>query len=180
MILFQFNTCKNLHFVKLLDEKNTALDSSTHMKLLNNFRQNMIFTLTSVFNVSRLQRQKKKSNNDTKFADLFELKAILNQSLKESFPFALFCSLVLIYVGYNSEHMEVDEGKQKVDLPYRKGEAIMLGSHNKPAEKTSQRNFADKAESEFSNSRRKLNTGQMFESRGMRLVTLNCIDLTLN
>ena len=86
--------------------------------------------LTSVFKVSRLQRQKK-LNNDTKFADLFELKAIVNQSLKESFPFALFCSLVLIYVGHNSEHIEVDEGKQKVDLSYRKGEAIMLGSDNK-------------------------------------------------
>ena len=46
--------------------------------------------------------------------------------------------------------MEVDEGKQKVDLSYRKGEAVMLGSDNKPAEKTSQRNFADKAKSEFS------------------------------
>ena len=83
--------------------------------------------LTSVFNVSRLQRQKK-LNNDTKFADLFELKAILNQSLKELFPFGLFCSLVLIYVAYNSEHMEVDKGKQKVDLSYRKGEAINLGN----------------------------------------------------
>ena len=127
MILFQFNTCKNLHFIKLLDEKNTALDSITHMKLLNNFRQHMIFMSTSVFNVSRLQRQKK-LNNDTKFADLLELKAILNQSLKESFPFGLFCSLVLIYVAYNSELMEVDKGKQKVDLSYRKGEAINLGS----------------------------------------------------
>ena len=78
--------------------------------------------------------------------------------------------------------MEVDEGKRKVDLSYRKGEAIMLGSDNKPAEKTSQRNFANKAKCdyEFSNSRRKLSTGQMFESHGMRLVTLNCIDLTLN
>ena len=46
--------------------------------------------------------------------------------------------------------MEVDEGKQKVDLLYRKGEAVMLGSDNKPAEKTSQRNFADNAKSEFS------------------------------
>ena len=36
--------------------------------------------------------------------------------------------------------------------------------------KTSKRYFADKAESEFPNSRRKLSTGQMFESRGMRLV----------
>ena len=91
----------------------------------------MIFILTSVFNVSRLQRQKK-LKNDTEFA---ELKEIVNQGLKESIPFALFCSLVLIYVGYNDEHMEVDEGKQKVDLSYRKGEAIMLGS-DKPAEKT--------------------------------------------
>ena len=49
--------------------------------------------------------------------------------------------------------MEVDEGKQKVDLSYRKGEAIMLGSDNQPAEETSQRNFADKAKSEFSNYR---------------------------
>ena len=63
----------------------------------------------------------------------------------------------------------------------------MLGNDNKPAEETSQWNFADKAESEFSNSRRKLSTGQMFESRGMRvsgnlLATnlLNCTDLTLN
>ena len=58
----------------------------------------------------------------------------------------------------------------------------MPGSDNKPEEETSQRNFADKAKSdhEFSNSRRKLSTGQMFESRGIRLVTLNCIDLTLN
>ena len=55
-----------------------------------------------------------------------------------------------MYVGYNGEHMEVNEGKQKVDLSYRKGEAIMLGSDNKPAEKTSQWNFADKAKSEFS------------------------------
>ena len=149
MILFQFNTCKNLHFINLRDEKNTALDSNTHMKLLNNFRQHMIFMLTSVFNVSRLQRQKK-LKNDTKFANPFELKEIVNQSLKESFPFALFCSLALIYVGYNDEHMEVDEGKQKVDLSYRKGEAIMLGNDNKPAEKTSQRNFVDKAKSEFS------------------------------
>ena len=39
----------------------------------------------------------------------------------------------------------------------------MLGSDNKPAEKTSQRNFADK---QSLNSRRKLSTGQMFESRG--------------
>ena len=78
--------------------------------------------------MSRGFRDKKKLNNDTKFADLFELKAILNQSLKESFPFALFCSLVLIYVAYNSEHMEVDKGKQTVDLSYRKGEAINLGS----------------------------------------------------
>ena len=46
--------------------------------------------------------------------------------------------------------MEVDEGKQKVDLSYRKGEAVMLGSDNKQAEKTSQRNFPDKAKSEFS------------------------------
>ena len=46
--------------------------------------------------------------------------------------------------------MEVDEGKQKVDLSYKKGEAIMLGSDNKPAEETSQRNFADKAKFEFS------------------------------
>ena len=45
--------------------------------------------------------------------------------------------------------MEVDEGKQKIDLSYRKGEAIMLGSDNKPAEETSQWNFADKAKSEF-------------------------------
>ena len=75
----------------------------------------MIFMLTSVFIVSRLQRPKK-FKNDTKFANLFELKTIVNQSLKESFPLALFCSLVSIYVGYNSEHMEVDEGKQKVDL----------------------------------------------------------------
>ena len=75
--------------------------------------------LTSVFTVSRLQRQKK-LRNDTKFANLFELKAIVNQVLKESFPLALFCYLVLIYVGCNSEHMEVDEGKQKVDLSFRK------------------------------------------------------------
>ena len=108
MILFQFNTGKNLHFIILLDEKNAALDSNTHMKLVNNFL------------------------------------------VKESFPFALFCSLVLIYVGYNGEHMEVDEGKQKVDLSYRKGEAIMLASDNKPAEETSQRNFTDKAKFEFS------------------------------
>ena len=112
MILFQFNTCKNLHFIKLLDEKNTALDSNTHMKLLNNFRQRMIFMLTSVFNVSRLQRQKK-LKNDTKFANPFELKEIVNQNLKESFSFALFCSLVLIYVGYNGEHMEVDGANKK-------------------------------------------------------------------
>ena len=79
----------------------------------------MIFMLTSAFSVSRLQRQKK-IKNDTKSAKLFELKAIINQSLKESFPLALFCSLVLIYVGYNSEHVEVDEGKQKVYLLYRK------------------------------------------------------------
>ena len=46
--------------------------------------------------------------------------------------------------------MEVDEGKQKVDLSYRKGEAIMLGSDNKPADETSQRNFSDKAKFEFS------------------------------
>ena len=150
MILFQFNTGKNLHFIKLLlDEKNTALNSNVHMKLVNNFRQHMIFMSTSVFNVSRLQRQKK-LKNDTKFANPFELKEIVNQSLKESFPFALFCSLVLIYVGYNGEHMEVDEGNQKVDLSYRKGEAIMLGSDNKPADETSQRNFADKAKFEFS------------------------------
>ena len=98
---------KSTLYLRLLDEKNTALDSNTHMKLLNNFRQHMIFMLTSVFNVSRLQRQKK-LKNDTRFANLYELKAIANQSLKELFPFALFCSLVLIYVRYNSEHMEVD------------------------------------------------------------------------
>ena len=46
--------------------------------------------------------------------------------------------------------MAVDEGKQRVDLLYRKREAIMLGSDNKPAEKTSQRNFADKAKSDIS------------------------------
>ena len=40
----------------------------------------------------------------------------------------------------------------------------MLGSDNKPAEKTSERNFADIKQS--LNSRRKLSTGQMFESRG--------------
>ena len=79
----------------------------------------MIFMLTSVFIFSRLQRQKK-LKNDTKFAGLFELKAIVNQSLKESFLFALFCSLVLIYVGYNSKHMAVHEGKQKVDLSVQK------------------------------------------------------------
>ena len=62
----------------------------------------------------------KKIKERQKFAYHFELKAIVNQSLKESFPFALFCSLVLIYVGYYSEHTEVDEGKQKVDLSYRK------------------------------------------------------------
>ena len=78
--------------------------------------------LTSVFNVSRLQRQKK-IKEQHKIRQPFELEAIVNQNLKESFPFALFCSLVLIYVGHNSEHMEVDEGKQKVDLSYRKGEA---------------------------------------------------------
>ena len=100
--------------------------------------------------MSRGFRDKKKLKNDTKFANPFELKEIVNQSLKESFPFALFCSLVLIYVGYNGEHMEVDEGKGKVDLSYRKGEAIMLGSDNKPADETSQRNFADKAKFEFS------------------------------
>ena len=72
----------------------------------------MIFMLTSVFTVSRLQRQNK-LKNDTKFVNLFKLKAIVNQSLKELFPLALFCSLVLIYVGYNSEQKEVDEGKQK-------------------------------------------------------------------
>ena len=32
------------------------------------------------------------------------------QSLKELFP-ALFCSVVLISVGCNSEHVEADEGK---------------------------------------------------------------------
>ena len=29
-------------------------------------------------------------------------------------------------LAINGEHMEVDEGKQRVDLSYRKGEAIML------------------------------------------------------
>ena len=80
--------------------------------------------LTSVFTVLRLQRQKK-LKNDTNVAKLFELKAIVNQSLKQSFPFALFCSPVLIYVGCNSEQMEVDEGKQKVYLSYRK-----MGGYN--------------------------------------------------
>ena len=60
----------------------------------------MIFMLTSVFNVDASERQKKLKNN-TKFANLFELKAIVNQSLKEWFPLKLFCSLVLIYVGCN-------------------------------------------------------------------------------
>ena len=69
------------------------------------------------------------------------------------------------------KHREVDEGKQKVYLSYRK-----MGRHNarkvttSQQKKTSQRNFADKSESEFSNSQRKVSTGQMFESRGMRLV----------
>ena len=60
----------------------------------------MIFMLIYVFNVEASERQKKIKNN-TKFVNLFELKAIVNQSLKESFPLALFCSLVLIYVGCN-------------------------------------------------------------------------------
>ena len=47
-----------------------------------------------------LQRDKKKLKNNTKFANLFELKAIVNQSLKEWFPLALFSSLVLIYVNW--------------------------------------------------------------------------------
>ena len=46
----------------------------------------------------------------------------------------------------------------------------MLGSDNKPGEGNIAWYFADKAKSEFLNSRRKLSTGQMFESRGMRLV----------
>ena len=46
----------------------------------------------------------------------------------------------------------------------------MLEVTTSQQKKTSQRNFADKAESEFSNSQRKLSKGQMFESRGMRLV----------
>ena len=73
--------------------------------------------------------------------------------------------------------MEVNEGKQKVDLSYRKGEAIMLGSDNKPAEKPHSGISRIKLSL---NSRRKLSMGQMFESHGMRLVTLNCIELTLN
>ena len=49
----------------------------------------------------------------------------------------------------------------------------MLEVTTKPAEEnlTAEfRGYWDKAESEFSNSRRKLTTGQMFESRGIRLV----------
>ena len=64
---------------QLLNEKYTALDSNAHMNLLNNFPQHMIFMLTSVFNVSRIQRQKK-SKNDTKFANLSEMKAIVNKN----------------------------------------------------------------------------------------------------
>ena len=83
-------------------------------KLLNNFRQFFIFMLTSVFTVETSETKKtttKKLKNDIKFANC--------QSLKESFP-PLFCSVVLISVGCNSEHVEADEGKQKVDLSYRK------------------------------------------------------------
>ena len=76
----------------------------------------MTFMLTSVFTVEA--SEKKKLKNDTKLANLFELKAIFNQSLKESFRLALFCSLVSIYAGCNS--MEVDDVKQKVYLSYRK------------------------------------------------------------
>ena len=89
----------------LIKNSNQALQHSlrfnTHMKLLNNFRQYMIFIdmLTSVFNVEASETKKLKNN--TKFANRFELKAVVNQSLKESFPLELFCSLVLIYVGCN-------------------------------------------------------------------------------
>ena len=67
---------QNLHFIKLRDEKNTALDSTNvYMKLLNNFRQYMIFMLTSVFTVEASETKKLK--NDTKFTNLFELKVIV-------------------------------------------------------------------------------------------------------
>ena len=44
---------------QLLNEKYTALDSNAHMNLLNNFRQHMIFMLTSVL-MSPGSRDKKK------------------------------------------------------------------------------------------------------------------------
>ena len=52
---------QNLHFIKLLDEKNTALDS-IHVcmnKLLNNFRQFFFFMLTFVFTVETLETKEK-------------------------------------------------------------------------------------------------------------------------
>ena len=52
---------QNLHFIKLLDEKNTALDS-IHVcmnKLLNYFRQFFIFMLTSVFTVESSETKEK-------------------------------------------------------------------------------------------------------------------------
>ena len=67
----------------------------------------MIFLLTPVFPVEASETKKLK--NDTKFAHLFELKAIVNWSLKEPFPLVLFWSLVSIYVDCTSEHMEVDK-----------------------------------------------------------------------
>ena len=58
---------QNLHFIKLLDKKNTALDS-IHVcmnKLLNNFRQVLIFMLTSVFTVE-ISETKEKSKEPQK------------------------------------------------------------------------------------------------------------------
>ena len=49
---------------------------NTHMKLLNNFGHHMILFLTPVFTVEASETKKLK--NDTKFAKLFELKAIVN------------------------------------------------------------------------------------------------------
>ena len=52
---------QNLHFIKLLDEKNTALDSIQVCmnKLLNNFPQFFIFMLTSVFTVEQFRDERK-------------------------------------------------------------------------------------------------------------------------
>ena len=56
---------QNLHFIKLLDEKNTALDS-IHVcmnKLLDNFRHFFIVMLTSVFTVETSETKKNKERH---------------------------------------------------------------------------------------------------------------------